>query len=133
MAKKLIPMIFAAVLIASTIAAPGSVAASVSNGIGCSKAGASVSVKAKSLTKVYLCTGNPSITGAKGLEWTLKSCLSFWASAKNSQDAIDQQRSLVSSMSEPDKTNYGKQLDASQAQLDKVKVAIINNHCKKGL
>jgi hypothetical protein len=59
--------------------------------------------------------------------------LSYWAAAKNSQDSIDQQRSLVQSMSEPDKTTYTKQLDASQASLDKVKAAIVSNHCKKGL
>jgi hypothetical protein len=36
-------------------------------------------------------------------------------------------------MSEPDKTTYNKQLDGSQAQLDKVIAVIKANHCKVGL
>jgi hypothetical protein len=36
-------------------------------------------------------------------------------------------------MSDPDKTTYTKQLDASQASLMKVLSAIENNYCKTGL
>jgi hypothetical protein len=108
--------------------------ASISNGVGCLKSGSSMAVKVKGVTKSYICTGNPSITsGAKGLTWTLKTCVSYWTAAQNSQDSINQQRTLVASMSEPDKTNYNKQLDASQAQLNKVIAAIKANHCKAGL
>ena len=133
MLKKTVATVFVSALLATTGLVEPSHAAAISNGAACAKAGASTTLKVKGISKVYLCTGNPSISGVKGLEWTLKTCVSYWAAAKNSQDSIDQQRSLVSAMSEPDKTTYSKQLDNSQAQLDKVKAAIISNHCKKGL
>jgi hypothetical protein len=133
MLKKSVATIFVSVLLASTSLSTVSHAASISNGAACAKPGASATIKVKGASKVYLCTGNPSQSGAKGLEWTLKTCVSYWSAAKNSQASIDEQRSLVQSMSEPDKTTYNKQLDASQAQLDKVKAAIVSNHCKKGL
>lgn len=133
MLKKSVAIIFASILLAPTGLVTVAHAASVTNGVACAKSGASTTIKVKGASKVYICTGNPSQTGVKALEWTLKTCVSYWAAAKNSQDSIDQQRSLVQSMSDPDKTNYNKQLDTSQAQLDKVKAAIVSNHCKKGL
>ena len=90
-------------------------------------------MKVKGVSKAYICKINPAVTGATTPTWTLKTCLSYWAAAQNSQDSISQQRSLVKSMSEPDKTTYNKQLDGSQAQLDKVIAAIKTNHCKVGL
>ena len=108
-------------------------AASIVNGAACSTAGASSTVKVKGVSKAYICKINPAVAGASAPTWTLKTCLSYWAAAQNSQDSINQQRSLVSSMSEPDKTTYTKQLNASQASLDKVIAAIKANHCKAGL
>ena len=90
-------------------------------------------MKVKGVSKAYICKINPAVTGAKTPTWTLKTCLSYWATAQNSQNSIKEQRSLVQSMSEPDKTTYNKQLDGSQAQLDKVIAAIKANHCKVGL
>jgi hypothetical protein len=90
-------------------------------------------VKVKGVSKTYICKINPAVDGAVTPTWTLKTCLSYWAAAQNSQDSINQQRSLVKSMSEPNKTTYSKQLDGSQAQLDKVTGAIKANHCKVGL
>jgi hypothetical protein len=108
-------------------------AASIVNGAACSTPGASSTVKVKGVSKAYICKINPAVAGASAPTWTLKTCLSYWAAAQNSQDSINQQRSLVSSMSEPDKTTYTKQLDASQASLNKVIAAIKANHCKAGL
>ena len=133
MLKKLVASFVMGAFLAITGVVSGVEAATNSNGLSCTKPGAITTVKVKGISKAYVCTGNPSQTGVKGLEWTLKTCLSYWTAAKNSQDSITQQRSLVQSMSEPDKTNYNKQLDGSQAQLDKVKAAIVSNHCKKGL
>jgi 2',3'-cyclic-nucleotide 2'-phosphodiesterase (5'-nucleotidase family) len=133
MSKKLVPLIVMSVFFATTGVVSTAGAAAISNGVSCLNSGASKSVKVNGVNKVYLCTGNPSQAGVKGLEWTLKTCVTYWAAAQNSQDSINQQRSLVQSMSEPDKTNYGKQLDASQKQLDKVKATIASNHCKRGL
>jgi hypothetical protein len=133
MLKKLVASFVMGAFLAITGVVSGVEAATISNGLSCTKPGAITTVKVKGISKAYVCTGNPSQTGVKGLEWTLKTCLSYWTAAKNSQDSITQQRSLVQSMSEPDKTNYNKQLDGSQAQLDKVKAAIVSNHCKKGL
>jgi len=133
MLKKLVASLVMGAFLATTGVVSGVEAATISNGVSCTKPGASTTVKVRSMSKAYVCTGNPSQTGVKGLEWTLKTCLSYWTAAKNSQDSISQQRSLVQSMSEPDRTNYNKQLDGSQAQLDKVKAVIVSNHCKKGL
>jgi len=133
MFKKLLAVFFVSALLSSTVVTTTATAASISNGSTCMKAGASTTVKVKGVSKVYLCRVNPSVAGATAPTWTLKTCVSYWAAAQNSQDSIDQQRSLVQSMSDPDKTNYNKQLDSSQAQLDKVKAAIVSNHCKKGL
>jgi DNA-binding FrmR family transcriptional regulator len=133
MLKKSVVTFIVIVLFASTGVLAEANAVSISNGSACVKAGVSTTVKVKGASKLYVCTGNPSQAGFKALEWTLKTCVSYWAAAQNSQDSINQQRSLVSSMSEPDKSTYTKQLNASQAQLDRVKSAIVSNHCKKGL
>jgi len=133
MLKKTVATVFVSVLLATTGLVSPSHAAAISNGAACAKAGAITTVKVKGVSKAYLCRVNPSVPGATTPTWTLKTCVSYWAAAQNSQASITQQRGLVSSMSEPDKTTYTKQLDGSQAQLDKVKAAIISNHCKAGL
>ena len=133
MTKRSLSALFVSVVLVSAGLSTAAHAASVSNGAACAKAGASTTVKVKGVSKVYLCRVNPSVAGATARTWTLKTCVSYWAAAQNSQDSIDQQRSLVQSMSEPDKTTYTKQLDGSQASLDKVKAAIVSNHCKAGL
>ena len=133
MTKRSLSALFVSVVFVSAGLSTATHAASVSNGAACAKAGASTTVKVKGVSKVYLCRVNPSVAGATARTWTLKTCVSYWAAAQNSQDSIDQQRSLVQSMSEPDKTTYTKQLDGSQASLDKVKAAIVSNHCKAGL
>ena len=131
--KKSIPYLVAALALILCGFAGTAHAASIVNGAACSKAGASSTVKVKGVSKAYICKINPSVAGASSPTWTLKTCLSYWAAAQNSQDSINQQRSLVSSMSEPDKTTYTKQLNASQVSLDKVIAAIKANHCKAGL
>ena len=131
--KKSIPSLVAALALILCGFAGTAHAASIVNGAACSTAGASSTVKVKGISKAYICKKNPSVAGASAPTWTLKTCLSYWAAAQNSQDSINQQRSLVSSMSEPDKTTYTKQLNASQVSLDKVIAAIKANHCKAGL
>jgi len=133
MLKKSVAVAFVTALLSSMTVATSSYATTISNGAACATAGASSTIKVKGVSKAYICKINPAVAGATTPTWTLKTCLSYWAAAQNSQDSIAQQRSLVSSMSEPDKTTYTKQLDASQTQLDKVKAAIVSNHCKKGL
>ena len=113
-------------------------AATVKNGIACPKSGASTVVTVKGAKNTYICTINPaSATNPNiakgGKTWTLKTCVSYYAAYKGNQQSIDDQRSLVNVMSEPDKTTYTKQLDASQASLMKVLAAIENNYCKTGL
>ena len=133
MVKKSVATLFVSALLVSTGISIVAHAATISNGSACAKSGASTIVKVKGVSKAYICKINPAVTGATTPTWTLKTCLSYWAAAQNSQDSINQQRSLVKSMSEPDKTTYNKQLDGSQAQLDKVIAAIKANHCKVGL
>ena len=113
-------------------------AASVKNGVACAKAGATSIVSVKGVKKTYLCTINPAAAtnpniAKSGQTWTLKTCVSFYAAYKGNQQSIDDQRSLVKVMTEPDRTTYTKELDASQASLMKVLAAIENNHCKTGL
>jgi len=133
MLKKSVATLFVTALLASTGISTVAHAATISNGSACAKSGVSTTVKVKGVSKAYICKINPAVAGATTPTWTLKTCLSYWAAAQNSQNSINEQRSLVQSMSEPDKTNYGKALDASQASLDKVIAAIKANHCKVGL
>ena len=128
MLKKSVATLFVTALLASTGISTVAHAATISNGSACAKSGVSTTVKVKGVSKAYICKINPAVAGA-----TTPTCLRYWAAAKNSQNSINEQRSLVQSMSEPDKTNYGKALDASQASLDKVIAAIKANHCKVGL
>jgi hypothetical protein len=129
MLKKPLAIIVAAILLNMVIYPSFSSAATIANGTPCSKVGASSSSKGK----IYICRVNPSVPGASATTWTLKTCVTYWTAAQGSQNSINEQRSLVNNMSEPDKTNYNKQLDASQAQLNKVLSAIKTNHCKVGL
>jgi hypothetical protein len=131
--KKSVITIVVGLFLASTNLVPSFGATTTVNGSSCAKVGAISIVKVKGISKAYICKVNPAISGATMPTWTLKTCLSYWAAAQNSQSSINQQRSLVGSMSEPDKTNYTKQLDGSQASLNKVIAAIISNHCKAGL
>ena len=113
-------------------------AATVKNGVACPKSGASTVVTVKGAKNTYICTTNPASAtnpniAKSGKTWTLKTCVSYFAAYKGNQQSIDDQRSLVNVMSEPDKTTYTKQLDASQASLMKVLAAIENNYCKTGL
>jgi len=133
MLKRSVAAVFVSALLASTGISTLGHAATISNGSACAKSGASTTVKVKGVSKAYICKINPAVTGATTPTWTLKTCMSYWAAGQNSQESIKQQRELVSSMSEPDKSTYTKQLDASQASLDKVIAAIKVNHCKVGL
>jgi hypothetical protein len=133
MLKKSLATLFVSLLLASAGLTSAAHAVTISNGAACAKAGASTTLKVKGVSKVYLCKVNPTVAGAATPAWTLKTCLSYWSAAQNSQDSIDQQRALVKMMSEPNKTTYTTQLDDSQKQLDAVKATIMSNYCKKGL
>jgi hypothetical protein len=113
-------------------------AGNLKNGVACGKSGATTTVTIKSEKKTYICIVNPaSITNPNvakgGKTWTLKTCVTYYAAYKSNQQSIDDQRSLVSVMSEPDKTTYTMQLDDSQASLTKVLATIERNYCKTGL
>jgi hypothetical protein len=128
----------AVVAISSASASFTASAATIKNGVACPKSGSISVVSVKTLKKTYVCTTNPaSVTNPNiakgGLTWTLKTCVSYFAAYKSNQQAIDDQRSLVKVMNEPDRTKYTNDLDASQASLMKVLAAIENNHCKTGL
>jgi len=126
-----------AVVMLGVIISPAN-SATIKNGVPCSKSGASTIVSVKGIKKTYLCTVNPAAAAnpniAKGGKtWTLKTCVSFYAAYKSNQQSIDDQRSLVMVMNEPDKSTYTKELDASQSSLTRVLSAIETNHCKMGL
>ena len=132
MKKSILPALVASALV--FFGAPSTAqAASISNGVKCAKVGAATSVSVKGVSKAYICKVNPTLPGALIPTWTLKTCISYWAQAQQSQQSINDQRSLINVMTEPDKTNYAKQLDASQASLNKVLDSITANHCRRGL
>jgi hypothetical protein len=133
MLKKSVLVLIAGSFAAATTLVSAANAAAITNGAPCATAGASSTVKVKGVAKTYICKVNPSVTGATATTWTLKTCITYWGAAQGTQKSIDEQRALVNNMSEPDKTNYNKQLDVSQAQLNKVLAAIKANHCKVGL
>ena len=133
MLKKLLPTAVVVLMTTSLLVASGAQAATIKNGVACAKAGASSTVKVGTVAKTYICKINPAVVGSTKTTWTLKTCISYWASAKNSQDSIDQQNSLIQAMSEPDKTTNTNQLKASQDALNQVKAQILANHCKAGL
>jgi len=113
-------------------------ATAVKNGVTCAKSGTSTTVTVKGVKKTYICTVNPAAAtnpnvAKSGKTWTLKTCVSYYAAYKSNQQSIDDQRSLVNVMTEPDKSTYTKQLDDSEASLVKVLSAIEQNHCKTGL
>lgn len=127
-----------ALLSATFLSVPADASAAVKNGVACSKPKASTTISVGGTKKTYICTSNPAAAGnpkiaKSGMTWTLKTCISYYAAYKTNQQSIDEQRSLVGVMNEPDKTNYTNQLNASEASLMKVLAAIENNHCKTGL
>ena len=132
MKKSILPALVASALV--FFGAPSTAqAASISNGVKCAKVGAATSVSVKGVSKAYICKVNPTLPGALIPTWTLKTCIAYWAHSQQSQQSINDQRSLINVMTEPDKTNYTKQLDASQASLNRVLDSITANHCRRGL
>ena len=133
MLRKSIVVLAAGFFAAFTVAVSASTAATMKNGLACSKVGAVSTVKVGSASKTYVCKINPSVAGATKTTWTLKTCITYWSTANAQKKLIDEQRALVNVMSEPDKTNYNNQLDKSMADLNKVYDAIKANYCKVGL
>ena len=138
MKKSLISAVICLSVLSGGFATTSNAAPNVKNGVACAKAGATTVVTVKGAKNTYMCTVNPAAASnpniAKGGKtWTLKTCVTYYAAYKGNQQSIDDQRSLVAVMSEPDKTTYTKQLDASQETLMKVLATIENNYCKTGL
>jgi hypothetical protein len=138
MVKRSAVIVVIALFVASVGFATSANAGAVKNGVACAKSGASTTVTVKGVKNTYICTVNPAAAGnpniaKSGKTWTLKTCVTYYAAYKGNQQSIDDQRSLIAVMSEPDKTTYTKQLDASQAALMKVLATIENNYCKTGL
>jgi hypothetical protein len=107
--------------------------AAISNGITCAKPGSTTVVKVKGATKVYLCGINPALPNATVSTWTLKTCKTYLATAKQQQAGLDQEAPLIAAMSGTDKVAATNELNKAQKQLDKVIAAIKENHCKAGL
>ena len=133
MSKKSSVALSAGFFALTVILAPHANAATIKNGVACAKSGATSTVRVGSASKTYVCKINPSVAGATKTTWTLKTCITYWSTANSQKKLIDEQRSLVNVMSEPDKTTYNTQLDKSMADLNKVYDAIKANYCKAGL
>ena len=108
-------------------------AATVVNGAQCPKTGASLTVKVKGVSKIYVCGINPAFPQATLKTWTLKTCGTYLSAASKQQDSINQELPLVAIMTEPDKTTYTNQINAAQTKLTGVIAAIKKNHCAAGL
>lgn len=133
MFKKVAIVLMTGLLATPTVMVSVSSAATIKNGVACAKTGAVSTIKVNGVAKTYICKINPSVTGATKATWTLKSCITYWSTANSQKKLIDEQRSLVSAMSEPDKTKYNTELDKSMSELNKVYAAIKANYCKAGL
>ena len=133
MLKRVAIVVSSSLFALSTVLVSTSGAATIKNGVACSKVGASSVVKVKGVSKAYICRINPSISGATKPSWTLKTCITYWTTANSQKKLIDEQRALVAVMSEPDKTTYNAELDKSMTELNKVYATIKANYCKIGL
>ena len=122
MKKTVMAIALGAVLATGLIAAPAN-AATIKNGVACTKANATTKVG----TKTYKCAKNPYVTPTKRT-WTLTGCLTayaLWKDAKQQyDDFID-----IAKIAGPDGQ---KTMDDLQKSIDSLEVTMKTQACKKG-
>jgi hypothetical protein len=138
MLKKSVATLFIAALCASTSLTPSANAVTISNGKACAKSGVSTIVKTKGVSKTYICTINPAAAGNPnivkgGRTWTLKTCITYYAQYVSFLKNLNDQKDLISILTEPDKTDAMKGYNEGLVSLNKTLASIENNHCKAGL
>ena len=98
-------------------------AASIKNGVACSRANATTKVG----TKTYKCTKNPYVTPTKRT-WTLKGCLDAYALWKNAKEEYDNWKDLAKIAGpEGEKT-----LNELQQSITGLETTMKTVACKKG-
>ena len=98
-------------------------AASIKNGVACSKANATTKVG----TKSYKCAKNPYVTPTKRT-WTLTGCLSAYALWKNAKEEYDNWKDLAK-LAGPEGE---KTLTELQASITDLETTMKTQACKKG-
>ena len=129
--RKSINVLAITLMLASTSIPTSAHAATISNGVACSKVGAKSTVKVKGVSVAYICKSNPT-ESFKTISWIQQRCIQEFSMYQNGIDSITSARPVYSGLSEPDRTNALSQLDASQTTLDQLLAKMKQNHCKKG-
>ena len=111
------------VLLATGLYATPSSAATVKNGVNCSKAGATTKVG----TKVYRCAKNPYVKPTRNT-WTLRGCLTAYAMWK---DAKEQYADWVD-LAKLAGAEGQKTMDELQASITDLEATMKDVACKRG-
>ena len=122
MSKKFLVVAVAALFGASMLSAPAG-AATIKNGVACTKANATTKVG----TKTYKCAKNPYVTPTKRT-WTLTGCLSAYALWKNAKEEYDNWKDLAK-LAGPEGE---KTLTELQTSITDLETTMKTQACKKG-
>jgi hypothetical protein len=129
--RKSAPALVIGLMLASTSISNTAHAATIANGVACSKVGAKSTVKVKGISVAYICKSNPT-SSFKTVSWIQQRCIQEFAMYQNGIDSITSARPVYSGLTEPDRTDALSQLDASQATLNQLLAKMKQNHCKQG-
>ena len=121
--KKLAVALISGALLTSGIATSSANAATIKNGVACSKSGATTKVGSKS----YKCAKNPYVTPTKRT-WTLTGCLTAYALWKDSKQQYEDWKDLAK-IAGPDGEKTLQELQTSITELENT---MKNEVCKKG-
>ena len=122
MKKKILAVAVASLFGASILSAPAG-AATIKNGVACTKANAITKVGAKT----YKCAKNPYVTPTKRT-WTLTGCLTAYSLWKNAKEEYDNWKDLAK-LAGPDGEKTMQELLDSIASLEKTMKTVA---CKRG-
>ena len=121
--RKLIPLIAISALLGLSLAAVPVNAATIKNGVNCSKAGATTKVG----TKTYRCAKNPYVKPTRNT-WTLRGCLTAYAMWKDAKEQYADWVDLAKlAGSEGQKT-----MDELQASITDLEATMKDVACKRG-
>ena len=121
--KKLAVALISGALLTTGIATSSANAATIKNGVACSKSGATTKVGSKS----YKCAKNPYVTPTKRT-WTLSGCLTAYAMWKDAKQQYDDFIDIAK-IAGPDGE---KTMADLQKSIDSLEVTMKTQACKKG-
>jgi hypothetical protein len=121
--KQLIAKATLGILLATGLYASPASAATVKNGINCSKSGATMKVG----SKAYRCAKNPYVKSSR-LTWTLRGCLNAYAMWKDAKHQYEDWADIAK-LAGPEGEGAMLELEKSIQSLEDL---MSNNVCKKG-